>query len=165
MFIVLYHFSCNHFPYTIKIKEKFTEGRKGERAGQLIRRTKDLPQRIKPLAGSVIISFEHLQRSPLSRELNSANLIQLSWKSAYNRGQTGLSQVQFSLPCCFVLSILWSGMCFLVWFFFTFLKKQPKILNWNLWERSKSPKKNINICIFSKSLLHWQWFKMGVKNI
>lgn len=32
-----------------------------------------------------------------------------------------------------------------VWFFFTFLKKQTKILNLNLWEKSKSPKQNINI--------------------
>ena len=120
MFIVLYHFSCNYFPYAIKTKEKFTDGRKGERAGQLIRRTKRFPQRIEPLAGSVITSYEHLQSSPLSRELNSANLIQLYWKSAYNKGQTGLSQVQFSLPCCFVLSILWSGMC---WVFFNILKE------------------------------------------
>lgn len=126
MFIVLYHFSCNYFPYAIKTKEKFTDGRKGERAGQLIRRTKRFPQRIEPLAGSVITSYEHLQSSPLSRELNSANLIQLYWKSAYNKGQTGLSQVQFSLPVALFCQFYGVG-C--VGVFLTFLKKQPKILN------------------------------------
>ena len=113
--------SCNHFPYAIKTKEKFTNGRKREKAGQLIRRTKRFPSKDQALGWLCNHQFEHLQSSPLSRELNSANLIQLYWKSSYNKGQTGLSQVQFSLPRCFVLSVLWSGMCL---GFFTFLKKQ-----------------------------------------
>ena len=43
--MAFYYFSCNHFPYTVKIKDKSADGRKGERAGQLIRRTKRSPSK------------------------------------------------------------------------------------------------------------------------
>lgn len=124
IFIVLYHSSCTHFPYTVKIKEKFTGGRKGERTGQLISRTKRSHSKDQALACFVITSYKHLQSSPSIKGTESANLIRLYQKSAYNRAQTGLSHVQFSLLSCFVLSILGSGRCSL-----KVLKKQFQILN------------------------------------
>lgn len=97
IFIVLYYSSCNHFPYMIKIKEKFTGGRKGERAEQLISRTK----RSHSKDQAPCLLCNHQIQTPaeltLSGELNSANLVQLYQKSAYNRSQS-LSLVQFSPP-------------------------------------------------------------------
>lgn len=128
---------CNYFPCTIKIKEKFVGGRKGERAGQLISWTKSSPSKDQALG----LCCKHKSQtpaelivSPESQTVLTAGAVCI--RKCWPQGPDGPVSAPVLIVC-----VLCSGE-FREWEVSEIIKPF-QIVSWNAWEGSKTQNQNI----------------------